>query len=413
MLKIKCIIGLLFCHSILFGQQLTEMNPLEKDKGKLLEQIENLLLSNPSASLYFQKGQILKERFDYPGSLSAIRKALEYDSINTVYLSELADIHIALGNNPDAVSIFQKVLMLTPSDATIKGKYGRLLAGMQDYKNAYQVFTELKGTDSTNLFFNKQLALCSAFLGKNREAKVLFKNVLIHNPRDYGSYLSLSNLFQQDTAYKEAVQVLQKGLEQFPGNGVLLLKKAQIFYLSGKYERAADDYEAYLQSNDTLVNIRKEYGVCLYLSKKEEKALKILEPALYLVPNDPIVAMYVGLCYKNLKDFENANDYLQLAAKLAIPGYQSGIYQSLGQVHGMRRQFPQAIAMYKKAYELDETNHELLFEMATTTEEYIADKSVAYQYYRQYMKKAGDNALNAGYATSRMNKIKEKLFFGE
>jgi tetratricopeptide (TPR) repeat protein len=123
--------------------------------------------------------------------------------------------------------------------------------------------------------------------------------------------------------------------------------------------------------------------------------------------------MYVGLCYKNLKDFENARVYLELAAKLAVPGYHSSIYQSLGQVHGMLRQFPQAIAMYKKAYELDDSNHELLFEMATTYEEYDADKSVAYQYYRQYLKKAGDKALNASYAANRMNKIKEKLFFGE
>lgn len=413
MLKLYFSIGLLFCHLLLSGQQSNDIQSVGDISGKQLSQIDALLLTNPSGELYFQKSLILKERFDYTGSLVCLKKALEYDSIHSAYLTELADVFITLGNNQDALSIFQKVLRLNPESSIVKSKYGRLLMGMQDYKNSYQIFSDLKEKDSTNLFLLKQLALSSAFIGKNQEAKALFRKILTMNPRDFGSYLSLANLLQLDSAYTQVLQVFQKGLEQFPGNATLLLKEAQNYYLMNKYEKAAADYELYLQSNDTLVNIRKEYGVNLFLSKKEEKALKILEPALYLAPNDPIIAMYVGLCYKNLKDFENARVYLELAARLAVPGYQSGIFESLAQVHGMQRQFPQAIAMYKKAYELDETNHELLFEMATTCEEFDTDKSVAYQYYKQYLKRAGEKALNAAYATSRMNKIKEKLFFGE
>jgi hypothetical protein len=49
--------------------------------------------------------------------------------------------------------------------------------------------------------------------------------------------------------------------------------------------------------------------------------------------------------------------------------------------------------------------------MATTSEEYIRDKTVAYKYYRQYLQKAGKDAVNEAYARSRVSKIREELFF--
>lgn len=136
-------------------------------------------------------------------------------------------------------------------------------------------------------------------------------------------------------------------------------------------------------------------------------ALLMLEPLLHLAPNDPMVPYYMGLSYKNLKDFEAAKQYLKLAEELTIPWYLPFIHRTMAQIHGLCREFPEAIASYRKVLELDPSDTEVLFEMATTYEEFESDKTVAFQFYRQYIEKSGKGALNEAYARSRMAKIRK------
>ncbi len=372
---------------------------------------DTLLLSSRPGYAEYRQALALRDRFDYPGALGALRQALARDSANTVWWSELADLYIAMGNSVDALHAYQHALTITPGHLPLKGRMGRLLLTMQENRDAYRVFTELRKADSLNLFFNRQLAISASRLNKSGEAKQLFLKVLEMNPRDLGSSLALATLYQQDTAFVQAGKILADAQELFPGNSLVELRLAQNDYYLKEYARAAEGYAQYLSHNDTTLNVRKEYGVVLYFNKEEDKALRMLEPALYLTPNDPMIPFYMGLSYKNLKDFEAAQQYLKLAEELSMPWYLPVIHRTMAQVHGLCREFPKAIASYRKVLELDPADYEVLFEMATTYEEFEPDKSVAYQYYRKYLEKAGNDALNEAYARNRMAKIREALFF--
>ena len=372
---------------------------------------DTLLLSSRPGYVEYLQALDLREGFDYPGALAALRQALVRDSANTVWWSELADLHIAMGNSVDALHAFRHALTITPGHLPLKGRMGKLLLTMQENREAYRVFTELRQADSLNLFFNRQLAISASRLNKSGEAKQLFLKVLEMNPRDLGSSLALATLFQQDTAFAQAGKILAGAKELFPGNSLLELRLAQNDYYLKEYARAAEGYAQYLSHNDTTLNVRKEYGVVLYFNKEEDKALLMLEPALYLAPNDPMIPFYMGLSAKNLKDFESAKQYLKLAEELSMPWYLPSIHRTMAQVHGLCREFPEAIASYRKVLELDPTDTEVFFEMATTYEEFESDKTVAFQYYRKYLENAGRGALNEAYARNRMAKIREALFF--
>lgn len=372
---------------------------------------DTLLLSSRPGYAEYRQALALREGFDYPGALAALQQALVRDSSNTVWWSEVADLCIAMGNSVDALFAFRHALTITPGHLPLKGRMGRLLLTMQENREAYRVFTELRKADSLNLFFNRQLAISASRLNKSGEAKQLFLKVLEMNPRDLGSSLALATLYQQDTAFVQAERILAGAKELFPGNSLLELRLAQNDYYLKEYARAAEGYAQYLSHNDTTLNVRKEYGVVLYFNKEEDKALRILEPALYLAPNDPMIPFYMGLGTKNLKDFEAAKQYLQLAEELSMPWYLPAIHRTMAQVHGLCREFPQAIAAYRKVLELDPSDSEVFFEMATTYEEFESDKTVAFQYYRKYLENAGKGALNEAYARNRMAKIREALFF--
>ena len=127
--------------------------------------------------------------------------------------------------------------------------------------------------------------------------------------------------------------------------------------------------------------------------------------------NDPILNFYMGACYKKLKQFSESEGFLKLAIETATPDYLAEIYHHLGQVYGMERKYQASIDVYQKAMELDPTKVELLFEIATTYEEYNFNKTLALNFYQSYLKAAGEDAQNAYYALDRIKKIKEELFF--
>lgn len=104
---------------------------------------------------------------------------------------------------------------------------------------------------------------------------------------------------------------------------------------------------------------------------------------------------------------------MNTAIESATPAYLPEMYHHLGQIYGQQRKFEESVVALKKASELDPTNHEVLFEIATTYEEFNSNKTMALNYYNIYLKEAGESARNANYALDRIQKIKEDLFFGE
>lgn len=372
---------------------------------------DTLVLSTRQGYAEFRRAEALREQFDYPGAVEALREAVNKDSLNTRWLSELAEVYQLMGNAPDALAALRRAVVLDPARLPLKARMGRLLLSMQENREAYRVFTELRKADSLHLFYSRQLAISASRLGKSREARELFRQVLEMNPRDYGSTLALATLLQQDTAFTLARVYLKQSLDLFPGNSLLELRTAQNDYYLKAYDRAAEGYERYLSHNDTSLVVRKEYGVVLYFAKREAEALRILEPALYLAPNDAMIPFYMGLSHKSLKNFGEAIGHMQMAGDLAVPWTLPVIHRTLAQLYGMQRDFPRAIEAYQKVLELDPSDSEVLFEMATTYEEFESDKTVAFQYYRRYLEKAGKGAPNEAYARTRMAKIKEALFF--
>lgn len=376
-----------------------------------VESGDTLALSGREGYAEYRRAVAFREQFDYQGAMEAMRKAVNKDTLNPRWWSELAEVYQLMGNGPDALAAFRKAVDLDPSRLPLKARMGRLLLSIQENREAYQVFTELRRADSLHLFYNRQLAISASRLGKSREARDLFRQVLEMNPRDYGSTLALATLLQQDTAFALARDYLKKSLDLFPGNSQLELRLAQNDYYLKAYDRAAEGYERYLSHNDTSLVVRKEYGVVLFFAKREAEALRMLEQALFLAPNDPMIPFYMGLSHKNLKNFGEAVGYMKMARDLAIPWTLPVIHRTLAQLYGLQREFPRALEAYKKVLELDPSDSEALFEMATTCEEFEKDKTIAFQYYRRYLEKAGKGAPHEVYARTRMAKIKEALFF--
>lgn len=398
----------------LFSQEEIDLLILNKNYKEAISLIEQQINQNPTADLYFKKGLILSSLQNYQDAVNLFSEALKLQPDNPEIISEMAEGLAILGNYQEASPYFQKSVKLQPENLTFAAKLGKNYISLKDYRSAYSCFSDIYRKDSTNVFWNKQLAYSAFRIGKKNEAKILYEKVLDQNPRDYSSYFNLIRIYDKEKEAGKIMQLIETGLVNFPGDAEFYGERAKCFFDIKGYVPAKNDYEMYfIAGGDSLYPVLMNYGISNYFALYHEKAISILEICLSQTANDPYVLFYLSLCHKKLNDFEVSEDFMNAAIEAATPAYLPEMYHHLGQILGQQRKFAKSIAALQKANELDPTNAEVLFEIATTYEEYNSNKTLALNYYRLYLKEAGESGKNVNYALARISRIKEEMFFEE
>lgn len=400
--------------SFSFSQKEIDLLIVNKNYDQAIQLINKQLGTSPNADLYFKKGIIYSNLQNYQEALNAYSQALLIKPNNVEVLSEMAENLATLGNQQDAAEFYKKAIQLDPDNLTLKAKLGRVYINQKENRTAYNIFGEIYTKDSTNVYWNKQLAYCSYQIRQKHQAISLYNKVLEANPRDFSTYINLIHCYDSGKEGDSILSVINKGLEQFSGSNELFLEQANFYVKKKKYGEAKKAYEDYFAAQgDTIFDLYLNYAVCTYFSSDENKALEMLGDLFRANPNDPLVQFYMALCYKKMNDLPNAEKYMQWAIDASYPEYLPKFYHHLGQIYGLDRKFEESITALKKANEFDPTDYEVLFEIATTYEEFNNNKTMALNYYRLYLKEAGEKAHNTIYALDRITKIKEDMFMNE
>lgn len=394
-----------------FSQDKIDLLILNKKYSEALKLIDSQLEQQPDASLFFKKSTVFKKQMLYPEALQQLDEALELDSLNADYLDERANLCESLGDYNSAVNNYIGAIALRPGDLLLKFNLGQTYIRMGEYLKAEKILEQIYAVDSLNVMYNKYFALAAYKALKHRKAVDLYEKYLTRNPGDLSAYLNLANAYGELKNEAGGIKTLFLAKNRFPNNRIVDLKLANSFFAARKYDEACRFYKEYMAKYDTTMPILMNYGICLYQTKNEQEAVNVLEECYSDNPNDPYINFYLGVSHKKLANYDLAVKYLDFAIYISMPEFLPEMYHHLGQVYGSMREFDKSIEALKKAYELDDRKVEVLFEIATTYEEYNFNSTMALNYYRTYLLEAGEEAKNADYALSRMNKIKEDMFF--
>lgn len=404
----KWIALLLFALPLACGAQNIDLLILNKNYNEALSQIKSNLDVRPDAELYFKQGLIYRQLLRPISAERSIGNSISLDSTNSRYLAEYADLLTEIGNPFKAISFYKRASFYSPDDFNLQYKVGRAYMNTENFEEAYGVFMMIRVKDSTNVVYNKQLGIAALRTGRVDQAIDLFESVLESNPYDFSSYQYLVTLYAMNKDAVHVVRTSDRALFFFPENSAILLREANSLYAIKEYEEAIPVYESYLSKNDSAFAVLKNYGLCLYFVKENQKSRNVLEQSFYINSEDPIVIFYLGLVCKKLADLPGSIEYLNMVISDVRYG-MTEMYHSLGQVYGLQREFEKAIEALKEAYKSNPEKKEILVEIANTYEEFNPNKKLALNYYTQYLNEAGDTAVNAKYAQERINKIKERV----
>jgi tetratricopeptide (TPR) repeat protein len=141
---------------------------------------------------FFDQGNTLYAQKDYKGAVASFEKALPLakNPKNTAaILARLADAYQKAKEYQQAVDTYQKVIELTPDDASLYNNLGSVYADMGKYSEAQEKFekaAQLDPAGASRYYFNVGAIMYNA--GKMDEALLAFKKVVAADPKNAEAY---------------------------------------------------------------------------------------------------------------------------------------------------------------------------------------------------------------------------------
>jgi tetratricopeptide (TPR) repeat protein len=347
------------------------------------------------------------------------------NSQNTTYQMALANCFVQAGQPTFALGIYKDVVNLDSNNVSALIELGKILLQQGSKVEAERIYLRLVQLDSLNAYYHSQLGYSQFKLNKKEDAIDSFNRSLEIDSLNSSTILQLSKIYFKDEEYKKAYHLLSRGLSANALNLPLNRLAAEVLFKLQKYRAAAFQYDLLVKFGDTTATVYQKLGFCNYFvaeqlimsdstesKKKIYEAIYALEESRRLNWDDPLTSLYLGICFKELKEYGRAITYLEESLNLLYPDYISDIYVHLGVAYEKQKKYPESIIAYQKGLEHKPSNDALLFQLATVYDEYYADREVPLMYYKLFVKRGGvENPILKNYAESRISALIEELHF--
>jgi tetratricopeptide (TPR) repeat protein len=435
MKKIK-FINLLFCLTLLIILLQTNYAQENNNVKYLLingnyQEIVNILEGKlfKEDSLSFSElntlGIAYQNLMNFSKATTAFYKASILKPENTYNLLLLANSFASLGNNNSAKITYDKILELNPENLIAMINLGKILIELDEFNSASKLYTKMISSDSSNSYYYSQLGICELEKGNRALAKQCFEESLQIDNTNVKTVLRLAKLYYKDEQYSEAANLLKEGLTQNSKNKSLNKMLADVFYKNKQYEEAIIKYLYTITIGDTSAQIYQKLGLTYYYLSfnstykqpevrelKLNEAIEAFQKSYLKDTDDPITTLYLGLCYKEIRNYDKSINYLEETLKKVFPEYIGEIYSNLGISYGATKNYIESIKAYKEALQYNSEKRTLHFYLANIYDNYYADKSVAVLYYKKFVDENTDADENLiGYSLNRIKALTQEAEF--
>lgn len=333
-------------------QELQEYDAAVADLTKALE------LKYKPLEVYKVRGYANYQKKDYAAANADIREILKLEPNNVNYLRTSADISYELKSYDEALAAYQKLSAANPNDgnlyyriALIHNAMGNTQGQADAADNAIKRNTQFLA-DALLLAGDAHLKL-----GRAQEAETAFLKALSSKPDNRQIYLTLADLYRQQSRFTEAVDILRRAIRLYPNDGGLYTEISWYYSLAGRHQDAVDSAQAGIRflPNQSLAytNLCRAYNDM----EKPELAVTACNNALKYKADDGETNFYLGRAYDLMnKPAEATKHYKRAVTGLETftqnsPNSSDGFYL-LGNAYFADNQTEKAIAAYNKSIEL-------------------------------------------------------------
>jgi tetratricopeptide (TPR) repeat protein len=388
---------------LLFSEQYAEAIPLLN---------EMLAKDSTDSELFFRLGNAYKRLDQDMKAIENYTKAKQLNPNSTAILLNLSSCLFSSGNYPKAEQELVRLQQLYPNNHSVNLLLAKTYSIQNKFQQSLDIYSKLNKQDSLNPNIYKQIGSLKRRMQNFIGSLDAYTKANKLNPNDLSVIVHIAQQLYEMAAYQQALDYISNGLNTFPDNIILLKKKAQVLIGLQWYDNALSILKDLKANHQLTASENRQLGICYMQTRQYEAALKAFNDCGPTFEKDPMINFHTGICYARLDQHEKGIKYLEDALFYITPPIEASIHLFLAKSYGANRQFEKAVESYKKHFEMDNTNPDILYEIATTYEEFGKNKDKALTYYTKFIQQSlNKDDPKYEYAKSRILLIKEHIHF--
>jgi len=262
-----------------------------------------------------------------------------------------------------ALDEFQIASKLDPKETQYKYNEGWVLAKLDRYDEASQLFREISESEegSTASIFVKEHAAnkikklyndgCTAMETHNSTKAIeLFQDVLKLKPDMVGAHVNLGILYGMRGDKSNQIHHLKEAIKLEPDKPDVRYNLGLAYSKAGFYSEAMEEFEQAVDLDPSLRDAHFKLGVLLHKARNFGEAAVRFEKCLELSPNWSKARLNLGSCYLKTGNLEGAveqfTELLKSSPESAVANY------NLGNAYMRMGRFGQASELFQKALEI-------------------------------------------------------------
>lgn len=361
---------------------------LNQEYEKAIHSCKDILEDDSTATwAWLPLGQANYSLQKFRSALYAFKEARKSDSLSLSILYALGKTHSALGDNSNAKKSYQQILSIDATQLLARIELARAYINTRNYGPAIEIYLSVIEEDGRNYSYNKELGLSYLKMDSVKLARWYLHNAVNINNRDENLVLQLAGLYNKDSDYDLALNIIQLGLMHDQNSLLLIRYKAYTNYLLKQYPKAIDGLNHVYSEGDTSLFVKKYLGLSLLHLEEFNKSLPLLEQVFFADKSDEENSYYLSQAYSGVGNHEKAIEFLNKILKLINPSpvFSSLIHREIARNYFIQEQWEKAIKYYEISYQFDPLQFQALYSIAVIYDYNFDNKKKAIEYYQFFL----------------------------
>lgn len=345
---------------------------------------------------------------NYLKAVDFAKSCLSIDSNSISCIEVLANASNKLGDQSTAKKYFHKLEKLDSTNMSSYIQLASIYEQQQRIPRAIKYYTILnKYLPENPVYFRKNATLYKS-VNDNIKAFRLYAAANKLNPKDVLTIKGLAELCLTNDQPQMADSLINEALKIDKENISLSYLLAKSKYKQKQY----DSVTVVLEGLRGYVDLNSYYNKLLGYSYLQidslDLAIQKLQMALVDEEESEKLHFYLATAYEKKKETEGALIHYEKAAHFGKSPDLDIYHRNVARVANNEKKYKLALEHYKDAYKYGK-DPVVLYYLATISDIYYKDKTIAINYYKKYMNSRHPHEEYQEYAKSRSRYLKEQI----
>ncbi|MBR1754432.1 tetratricopeptide repeat protein [bacterium] len=304
-----------------------------------------------NAIVYHNLASLYQIRREFDKAIENYKKAYEIDP-NELFMSSLALAYFNAKDFKDATELYLKLVQTHPERQNYRYNLACCFEAIGEIKSAITLMEQLVALNPKAKMMVHKLAIMYEKFNQPEKAKLLYESMIANGFVSDEIYYSYAITCTKTNDIDTAERILKKVIELNPHFAVAR-KDLGVIYLNKRlFDYAEDEFKKAYETVPTSPEIVFEYANFLQAMNKYEQAKDLYDKAITLNNKNPRYFVFASLNAQMLKDMKSAVKYIEDALKL-IPN-DPFILLNAGKIYYAAHKYDKAQFVLVKSWEINQ-----------------------------------------------------------